>query len=91
MIGKGSSYTSDFHDITSGNNNNGKGKSYNGVTGYDMVNRMGSPNGVNLINALAGASTPSFTLSDPSNLPLLKAVPRMNTITVNDQNGFTAA
>ena len=70
-IGFGSSYTSDFHDITSGNNNNGKGKSYNAVTGYDLVTGWGSPIGQNLINALAGAATPSFTLSDsPSSVTI---------------------
>ncbi|MGA2434014.1 MAG: protease pro-enzyme activation domain-containing protein [Bryobacteraceae bacterium] len=56
-IGKSSSYTSDFHDITSGNNNNGQGQSYNAVTGYDLVTGWGSPNGQNLINALAGGTT----------------------------------
>ena len=92
-IGKGSSYTSDFHDITSGNNNNGKGKSYNAVTGYDMVTGWGSPNGQNLINALAGASTPSFTLSDsPSSLTITQGGSGgTSTITVNDQNGFTGS
>ncbi|MGA8428957.1 MAG: S53 family peptidase [Candidatus Sulfotelmatobacter sp.] len=92
-IGKGSSYTSDFHDITSGNNNNGKGKSYNAVTGYDMVTGWGSPNGQNLINALAGASTPSFTLSDsPSSLTITQdGSGGTSTITVNDQNGFTGS
>jgi subtilase family serine protease len=92
-IGKGSSYTSDFHDITSGNNNNGKGKSYNAVTGYDMVTGWGSPNGQNLINALAGASTPSFTLSDsPNSLTITQGGSGgTSTITVNDQNGFTGS
>jgi len=48
-IGKSSSYDSDFHDITSGNNG-----AYNAVTGYDLVTGWGSPNGQSLINALAG-------------------------------------
>jgi subtilase family serine protease len=46
-IGTGSSYTSDFHDQTSGNN----GK-YNAVTGFDLVTGWGSPTGVSLIDAL---------------------------------------
>ena len=91
-IGKGSSYTSDFHDITSGNNNNGKGKSYNAVTGYDMVTGWGSPNGQNLINALAGAATPSFTLSDsPSSLTIAQGGSGTSTITVTDLGGFTGS
>jgi kumamolisin len=46
-FGTSSSYTTDFHDITSG-----KSGSYSAVTGYDLVTGWGSPNGVNLINAL---------------------------------------
>jgi len=92
-IGKGSSYNSDFHDITSGNNNNGKGKSYNAVTGYDLVTGWGSPNGQNLINALAGSSTPSFTLSDsPSSLTITQGgAGGTSTITVTDLGGFSGS
>ena len=92
-IGKGASYTTDFHDITSGNNNNGKGKSYNAVTGYDMVTGWGSPNGQNLINTLAGATSPSFTLSDsPSSLSITQGGAGGNTtITVTDLGGFTGS
>ena len=92
-IGQSSSYDSDFHDITSGNNNNGKGKSYNAVVGYDLVTGWGSPNGQSLINALAGPSSPSFTLSDsPSSLTITQGGSGgASTITVNDQNGFTGS
>jgi subtilase family serine protease len=51
-IGVGSSYDSDFHDITSGSN----GK-YFSVTGFDLVTGWGSPNGPNLINTLAGSTS----------------------------------
>lgn len=55
-IGKGASYTSDFHDITTGNNitsqSNGK---FSAVTGYDLCTGWGPPNGASLINALAGS------------------------------------
>ncbi len=47
-IGLGSSYSTDFHDITSGSN----GK-YSAETGYDLVTGWGSPNGSGLINTLA--------------------------------------
>jgi len=50
-IGAGSSYTTDFHDITSGSNG------YSATTGYDLVTGWGSPKGSGLINALAGASS----------------------------------
>ncbi len=92
-IGKSSSYDSDFHDITSGNNNNGKGKSYNAVTGYDMVTGWGSPNGQNLINALAGSTSPSFTLSaSPSSVTITQGGASGNsTITVTDIGGFAGS
>ncbi|MGC2446535.1 MAG: S53 family peptidase [Candidatus Sulfotelmatobacter sp.] len=48
-FGVGSSYGTDFHDITSG-----KSGSYSAVTGYDLVTGWGSPNGQGLINALVG-------------------------------------
>ena len=57
-IGAGSSYDTDFHDITSG------GSGFSATTGYDLATGWGSPNGAGLINALAGtSSTPSFTIS----------------------------
>jgi hypothetical protein len=56
-IGAGTNDNNDFHDITSGNNSNGHGQSYNAVVGYDLVTGWGSPNGQNLINALAGSSS----------------------------------
>jgi subtilase family serine protease len=49
-IGIGSSYDSDFHDITSGSNGG-----YTAVVGYDLVTGWGSPNGPSLIDALAGS------------------------------------
>jgi subtilase family serine protease len=53
-IGKSANYTNDFHDITAGNNTNSvvTGK-YSAVPGYDLCTGWGTPNGQNLINALA--------------------------------------
>ncbi len=51
-IGTSSSYSADFHDITSGNNANSTA-SYNAVSGYDLVTGWGSPNGQALIDKLA--------------------------------------
>lgn len=59
-MGIGSNYNSTFHDIVSGNNGDGSGKSYNAVAGYDLVTGWGSPNGPALINALAGG--PSYNV-----------------------------
>ena len=46
-LGLGSGYSTDFHDITSGNNG------FPAVPGYDLVTGWGSPN-TGLIDALAG-------------------------------------
>jgi subtilase family serine protease len=51
-IAAGSSYNTNFHDITSGNNG------YAATTGYDLASGLGSPNGASLINALVGSSQP---------------------------------
>ena len=57
--------TADFHDITSGNNG------FRAVAGYDLDSGWGSPNGANLINALAATSpTPNFTISASPTLGL---------------------
>jgi subtilase family serine protease len=58
-IGAGSSYDTDFHDITSGTNG-----TYSATVGYDLATGLGSPNGANLINALAPASVSAdFTIA----------------------------
>jgi kumamolisin len=51
-IGTSSSYHSDLHDITSIASGGISGK-YPAVAGYDLVTGWGSPNGINLIAALA--------------------------------------
>ncbi|HZU31519.1 MAG TPA: protease pro-enzyme activation domain-containing protein, partial [Candidatus Angelobacter sp.] len=93
-IGKSTSFTSDFHDITSGNNRNSAGKSFNAVTGYDLVTGWGSPTGQNLINALAGGTvtTPDFSLSaSPASVSVTQGSTATSTITVTDLNGFTGS
>jgi subtilase family serine protease len=57
-LGVSTSYSSAFHDITSGSNpsSSGGGSGFNAVPGYDLVTGWGSPAGVALINQLAGAS-----------------------------------
>ena len=51
QIGTGSSYSADFHDVTSGNNG------FPAVVGYDLVTGWGSPIGPALINQLTSAPT----------------------------------
>ncbi len=85
-IAKGSSYTSNFHDITSGSNG------YSAVTGYDLVTGWGSPIGATLVTTLTGSGTPSFTLSaSPSSLTITQGSNGTSTITVNPVNGFSGS
>ncbi len=59
-IGNGSNYTSCFHDITTGSNSVSGPflpDQFVAVPGYDLCTGWGTPNGQNLINALAGTSS----------------------------------
>jgi len=80
-IGLGSSYDSDFHDITSGSNG------YSATTGYDLATGWGSPNGAGLINALAGNSTPTTTSIVSSSNPGLVGQSMSLTATVAPHSG----
>jgi len=86
-IGEGSSYHSNFHDVTSGSNG------YSATTGFDLATGWGSPNGSGLINSLGGGGTSSFTLSaSPSSVTITQGgAAGTSTITVNDLNGFTGS
>jgi subtilase family serine protease len=83
----GSSYSTLFHDITSGSCG-----TYSGITGYDLCTGWGSPNTTGLINLLAGSATPSFTLSaSPSSLSVTQGSSGSSTISVTDVNGFSGS
>src|SRR5258708_1346859 len=66
-IARGSNYTSCFHDVTTGNNTgvNTPGL-FNAVAGYDLCTGLGTPNGTNLINALAPPAFPYFVIQPTS-------------------------
>jgi subtilase family serine protease len=84
-----SSYATDFHDITSGTSG-----SFSAVTGYDLVTGWGSPNGIGLINALSGGSspTPNFAISaSPTSVSVVQGSNGSSTITTTVSNGFNAA
>lgn len=52
-IGQGANYTTDFHDIITGNNTNSVSPTnFFAVPGYDLCTGWGTPNGINLISAL---------------------------------------
>jgi kumamolisin len=83
----GSSYSTLFHDITSGSCG-----TYSGITGYDLCTGWGSPKTTGLINLLAGSSTPTFTLSDsPGSLTITQGGSGTSTIKVTDVGGFTGS
>ncbi len=87
-IGAGSSFTSDLHDITTGNNGR-----FNALVGYDLATGWGSPSGQPLINSLTGTSNaPAFSLSSSqSTLSITAGGSGSSTITVSAQQGFANA
>ncbi len=60
-IGKGGSYSSNFHDITSGNN-----LYYNAYPGYDNATGWGSFNGANLFATLTSSTPPPPPVTNPA-------------------------
>ncbi len=88
-LGLGSSYAATFHDITTGNNTNlSSPDKFYAVTGYDLCTGWGTPNGTNLINALApSATTPIVTgaalLVAESCLPTNDVIDPGETVTLN--------
>lgn len=83
-IGESGAYSTDFHDITSGTNY------FTATTGYDLATGWGSPNGTALITSLAGASTPSFSLSaSPTSLSLAPGGSGSSTISFTGSGGFS--
>ncbi len=84
-----SAYAADFHDITSGTSG-----SYSATTGFDLVTGWGSPNGQNLINALAApvSTSPTFTLSaSPASVSVLQGTNGASIITSTAVDGFSSA
>jgi subtilase family serine protease len=86
-IGGGSSYDSDFHDISSGSNG------YSATTGYDLATGWGSPNGSGLLDALTGSSsTPGFSLSaSPASVTVAQGSSGTSTISSTVSGGFDSA
>jgi kumamolisin len=84
-----STYTTNFHDITSGTSG-----SYSANTGFDLVTGWGSPNGANLITALTSTATqtPAFTISSsPSAVSVVVGNSGTSTITTAISGGFSSA
>jgi uncharacterized repeat protein (TIGR01451 family) len=65
-IAAGPNYTSCFHDTKTGNNTwSGSPNLFFAVTGYDLCTGLGTPNGTNLIFALAASVNTITHLSPP--------------------------
>jgi kumamolisin len=87
-LGAGSSYTTDFHDITSGSNG------FSATTAYDLATGWGSPNGPALITALTGSTTttPGYSLSaSPGSVSIVQGAAGSSTITSTVSGGFNSA
>jgi uncharacterized repeat protein (TIGR01451 family) len=88
-LGLGSNYNATFHDITVGNNTNKTVTTkFFAVTGYDLCTGWGTPNGTNMINALAPPATaPIVTataaLAAESCLPANGVIDPGETVTLN--------
>jgi hypothetical protein len=88
-IGKGSSYTNDFHDIKTGNNfSPNSTNKYSAVAGYDLCTGWGTPNGPGLIYALAGRGPRTGFLQASVNPSSGSTLPNSTTqkifVTIND-------
>jgi hypothetical protein len=94
-IGSSAGYQSDFHDITSGDNNFSgyvPSPAFNAVPGYDLVTGWGSPAGQNLVDALAPPAPMNFVLtSSPPSLTVEQGSSASTTITVTGVGGFTGS
>ena len=85
-LGLGSTYSTLFHDITSGSNG------FPAVTGYDLATGWGSPNGAGLINALAPATASDFTISvSPSSITVAPGSSGATTVTTTISGSFNSA
>jgi subtilase family serine protease len=91
ILAQGSPYSTDFHDITSGNNDtSNQSLSYNAVAGYDLVTGWGSPTGQHLIDDLAGPQVPGFwIIGSPATVGVLQGASASTTVSVTDAGGFT--
>ena len=93
-IGQSKAYTTDFHDIVTGNNfNTGSPHLFQAVPGYDLTTGWGSPNGQSMLDQLAPlslASAPNFTIvASSSALNLTPGQGTSAAVSVTGANGFS--
>lgn len=81
QVAAGSSYASDFHDITSGNIGVPSNVAFSASTGYDIASGWGSFVGAGLIGSLAGsASGSTYVLWNDSGMASLWKIPASGSI-----------
>ncbi len=93
ILAEGAPYATDFHDITSGNNDTQNQPTFwNAVAGFDLVTGWGSPTGQHLIDDLAGPQVPGFwIIGSPATIGVLQGASATTTISVTDGGGFTGS
>ena len=65
-IAASTNYASCFHDVVTGNNKWSQSPNlFSAVPGYDLCTGLGTPNGTNLINAIAAFVSPAGHISPP--------------------------
>ncbi len=96
-IGKGALYSTTFHDITSGKNDDGGSSPapyqiFSAVPGYDLVTGWGSPTGQSLIDALAPKATSGFHLSSSvTQMAIASGNSDTTTIAIKRDAGFSGS
>ncbi len=90
-IGNSSSYTSNFHDVTIGNDtNNASPTKFFAAPGYDLCTGWGTPRGQSLINALNGLAADLALAESASPDPAVATVPLAYTLTIGNNGPATA-
>ncbi|MGD1019943.1 MAG: PKD domain-containing protein [Verrucomicrobiia bacterium] len=90
-IGNSSSYTNNFHDVTTGNNTNSASPAqFFAAPGYDLCTGWGTPRGQSLINALNGLAADLVLTESASPDPAVAALPLTYTLTIANNGPATA-
>jgi uncharacterized repeat protein (TIGR01451 family) len=90
-IGNSSSYTSNFHDVTTGNNTNSASPTkFFAAPGYDLCTGWGTPKGQSLIDALTGLAADLVLTESASPNPVAATLPLTYTLTITNNGPATA-
>jgi uncharacterized repeat protein (TIGR01451 family) len=90
-IGNSSSYASNFHDITTGNNTNSSSPAkFFATPGYDLCTGWGTPRGQSLIDSLTGLAADLVLTESASPNPVAATLPLTYTLTITNNGPATA-